>query len=212
MNSQKLLIISLIAALLIIGSAVAVVKFRNSAATGSTNATADHVVIDEILASCKPNDKCIVVDTTCSFCCNYMAINAKSEVLFNQMFDQTCKTYKGSYCECHDLSSYPACVNGTCQMVKWSENKQPPRARAPVAVPAPAAPTATEIPYTAPEPVPVPTPTTPPPVQQPAIKAFGEDDAATAAPAPADDLYEPLPEKLTPLETLDDNGVEVIQP
>ncbi len=224
MNSQKLLIISLIAAVLIIGGAVALVKSRGASAPGGTSTQAGHVVVDEIMASCKPNDKCIVVDTTCSFCGDYVAINAKSEVLFNEMLDQTCKNYSGSYCNDNDLSSYPTCVNGTCQMVKWSE-KQPSKARAPapaaaatttsapvaapaptVTVPAPAA----EIPFTAPTTTSAPAPQ--PVTQQPAVKAFGEDDAATAAPAPADDLYAPLPEKLTPQQTLDDNGVEVIQP
>lgn len=227
MNSQKLLIISLIAAVLIIGGAVVLVKSRSTPVPGTTSTQPGSVVVDEIMASCKPNDKCIVVDTTCSFCGEYVAINAKSEILFNEMLDQVCKNYSGSYCNDNDLSSYPACVNGTCQMVKWSE-KQPSRAPAPTAtvttIPAPA-PATTPAPIAAP---PAATPTTPataapattpipapapqPVVPQPAVKAFGEDDAATAVPAPADDLYAPLPEKLTPLETLDDHGVEVIQP
>lgn len=229
MNSQKLLIVSVLAALLIIGGAVAFVKFRSGDTSGTSKA--GHVVVDEIMASCKPNDQCIVVDTTCSFCGNFVAINAKSEILFDQMLNETCKDYRGSYCDNHDLSSYPTCVNGKCEMVKWSENKQP--ARAPAARPAPAAtpapPVATPaptpvpttpapVPSTAPVPAPAVQPTTPVQQQapaQPATGAFGEEETpapATAEPPPADDLYAPLPETFPSQQAPQDNGVQVIQP
>ncbi|QQG35821.1 MAG: hypothetical protein HYS17_09985 [Micavibrio aeruginosavorus] len=128
MDSQKLLILSVIAALLIIGGAVVFAQFRsgNLSLPSPTTTQDSKIVVDEIMSSCTKNDQCIVVDTTCSFCCSYVAINAKSEQLFNQMFDQACKKYKGSYCECHDLDNYPTCINGKCQMVKWSAKPAAP--------------------------------------------------------------------------------------
>lgn len=217
MNSQKLLIISVIAALLMIGGAVAFVKFRNAGLSQATSSNADHVVIDEIMSSCKPNDQCIVIDTKCSFCCDFVAINAKSEALFNQMFDQTCKHYKGAYCECHDLSSYPSCVNGKCQMVKWTENKalQAPRARqgapqaAPVATPAPPAvqqPAQVPVPQPTPQAAPVVPATQTAPVAPPATSAT---PAVTATPAPvpvAPTPAEPAPAEPAPESSYDAFG------
>lgn len=238
MNSQKLLILSVVAALLIVGAAVAFVKFggRNSgpADIKATTVNGDQIVVDELMSACKAGDQCIVVDTKCSFCCNYVAINARSEALFNQMFDQACSKYKGSYCECHDLSSYPSCVNGKCQMMKWSEN---PAAKAPkpsqqMPVPQPAQQPATYAPATTtpvqqsvPEQAPAPATVTPQNVpqaapQQPASQiapqpsvpdAFGEE-SAVPSPAPADDLYAPLPDTYTPPVSPDENNVHVIQP
>lgn len=79
------------------------------------------VRIAKPMTECMGDDQCIVVDTTCSFCCNYVAINSKYEQAFNQRFDQSCASYKGSTCECFDLSSYPKCVNQKCELVEWKE-------------------------------------------------------------------------------------------
>lgn len=193
MNSQKLLIISVLAALLILGGAVAFVKFKPEAPSTAASITKDtEIVIQDALTACTDKQQCIVVDTTCSFCCKYVAINAQSEALFNQMFDQTCKQYNQSYCECHDLSSYPSCVNGKCQMVKWSENK-------PLKVP----PAPVVAPVVTPTAEPMVTPTPQPPVTAPVPEEI--------APVPVpDDLYAPLP-SANPLQT-DIDAVEVIQP
>ncbi|MCM2344865.1 MAG: hypothetical protein NDJ24_09930 [Alphaproteobacteria bacterium] len=213
MNSQKLLILSVIAALLIISGAIAFVQFRSGSLTIGTPAASQDskVVIDDIMASCTPNDKCIVVDTTCNFCCSYVAINAKSEQLYNQMFDQTCKTYKGAYCECHDLNNYPTCVNGKCQMVQWSA-KPPP------------APVAKEQ-IIAPQPLPqIPANVSPPnqPLgnlgdEPPESNIISTEDTTPAENSfdthpPTDDLFAPLPDTYTPQTPPEAADVEVIQP
>lgn len=217
MNSQKLLIVAVVLALLIIGGAVMFVKSNNSGTSaGGQTAHGDQVTVDNAMTACTPKDRCIIVDTKCSFCCNYVAINSKSEVLYNQMFDQTCKQYSGAYCECSDLSSYPSCVNGTCQMVKWSENKAlkappattaaPPVTTAPVPAPAPADVT------TAPAPA-APTPDVPAyvPPSEPVADAFGESELPEEQSAPpADDLYAPIPDTYKP--PADEADVHVIQP
>lgn len=151
MDSQKLLILSVIAALLIISGAVIFVQFRSGGLSlpSQTTTQDSKIVIDEIMSSCTKDDQCIVVDTTCSFCCSYVAINAKSEQLFNQMFDQACKKYKGSYCECHDLNNYPSCVNGKCQMVQWTAKPATPPIRDQTIAPQPT-------PQAQPSPLPVP--------------------------------------------------------
>lgn len=232
MNNQKLLILSVLAALLMIGGAIAFVKLRNPSVNVNGAPQSDHVVVDEIMSSCKPDEQCIVVDTKCSFCCSYVAINAKSETLFNQMFDQTCKTYSGSYCDCHDLESYPSCVNGKCQMVKWNGTKTPaPAAAAPVTttspvtpapIPAEALPEPVQAPVTAP--VQPPVQTLPPAIDMPPVVTsplpeaspdpFGESEVA---PEPeqvesTDDLYAPLPEDYQPTLNSEEDGVHVIEP
>ncbi len=234
MNSQKLLIVSIIAALLILGGAVAFVKYRNAGPSSAPAAPqSDHVTIEEALTTCTEQDQCIVVDTTCSFCCKYAAINSKNEALFNQLFDQTCKKYSGTYCECHDLGSYPSCVNGKCQMVNWSENKAlkvPPvpgstPVPAPSPAPTPVAPAVAEPVTPAPAPEVVPAPATEPiagPVPEAAPEAFGEEEPAPLAEEPApeappeaapvpDDLYEPLPDSY-PLPTEENGAADVVQP
>lgn len=81
------------------------------------------VTVPDVLRACAAGDKCIVVDTSCSFCCGYVAINAKYEQLFNQMFSDTCGDYKGVTCECFDLDNYPDCVKTACELVKWPDEK-----------------------------------------------------------------------------------------
>lgn len=238
MNSQKLMIISILAALIIIGGAVAFVKFGNIRDHTTPPEQADRVVLDEIMSSCGPDDKCIIVDTQCSFCCGYVAINSKSELLFNEMFDKTCKHYKGSYCECHDLNRFPACVNGRCQMVDWTEmqkniapgNARTIPARPAAQQPAPAPTTATPVqpqpvqpqparpPVTSQPEAPAQQPPEPQPQEEPAYQpsssdAFGEDEPASeVSPLADDDLNAPLPETYTPPANPDSDGVHVIQP
>lgn len=211
MNSQTSLIISVIIALLILGGSVAFVHFRTVSPNNAAPVTqAEQVTIDAVMASCTGKDQCIIVDTKCSFCCDYVAINSKSEVLYNQLFDKTCKNYSGTYCQCHDLSSYPSCVNGTCQMVKWSENKP---LKTP---PAPGRAVAAPVPVSTPGPAQVTAPvTTQAPVPTVAPPALGEPDAAPQTgpltPSPeTDDLFAPLPDSPPVLQ--EDDSVHVIQP
>lgn len=214
MNSQKLLIISVVAALLIVAGAIFFVKSRNSTSTDLpvTTINGDQIVIDEIMASCKSNDQCIVVDTKCSFCCDYVAINAKSEVLFNQMFDMACKKYKGTYCDCHDLTSYPTCVSGKCQMVKWSENKTlkappPPQAQKQTA---PVTPVQQQAPQ-AQTPIPQPAPQAAPPQEQkqtvPTLTP-----APRAIPAPVAPPQPATPVQQTPAPASDAFGEDEVAP
>lgn len=85
---------------------------------------AEQLTVPGDMTSCATGESCIVVDTTCSFCCKYVAINAKAEQSFNAMFDQSCARYSGTTCECFDLGSYPKCVEGKCSLVKWEDEKK----------------------------------------------------------------------------------------
>ncbi len=79
------------------------------------------LTIPKQMTECMGDDQCIAVDTTCSFCCKYLAINGKYEAAFNQRFDQSCSRYKGNTCECFDLNSYPKCIEQRCQLIEWEE-------------------------------------------------------------------------------------------
>ena len=122
---------SLIAAILILGGASGFARFNATGRLGAdspssgASAMAQLIVsVPDVLKDCVRGDRCIVVDTSCSLCCNYIAINARNEKLFFQIFDEACQSAKSAACKCYDLSSYPACVNGTCQLVRWpDENK-----------------------------------------------------------------------------------------
>lgn len=116
-GSNNFLIISVILAILILGGAIAYVKI-------SQNPTAAIAVAENIdIVSCASGGQCIVVDTNCGFCCDYKAINARHELSFNQSFDEKCSRYDGEFCKCFDLSSYPSCIEGKCQLVKWPDEK-----------------------------------------------------------------------------------------
>lgn len=131
MNSNKLLIITVLFAVLILGAAItyALVIGKQgqpeNAPALQSQAMAEQVIVPDSLTKCNTGDNCVVVDTTCSFCCKYVAINAAHEALFDEMFNDSCTGFKGSMCECFDLSSYPKCINGQCTMVKFAD--QPPR-------------------------------------------------------------------------------------
>ncbi|MFN3827117.1 MAG: hypothetical protein ACK4NR_05760 [Micavibrio sp.] len=195
MNNQKLMTIAIIVSALILSAAIAYVQISQSGLTGKS--TTDTVSIEDNMRGCTKDDQCIVVDTKCSFCCDYTAINSKFEPFFNQLFDQTCKTYRGAYCECQDLGSYPACVNGICQMVQWSAKTPVPQGAQQTVPPTslPSIPAAVTPPQ---QPAPVaPTATPPAPTPAPA-QAIPPVTVTAPAPKPepaGDDLFAPLDTK-----------------
>ena len=83
--------------------------------------SSEEITIPDSMTDCNADDQCIVVDTTCSFCCKYVSINGKAEDAFNQRFDQSCARYDGGTCECFDLSTYPKCINRKCRLVEWGD-------------------------------------------------------------------------------------------
>ena len=131
MNSNKLLIITVVFAVLILGAAItyALVRGKQAAPDAApamqSQAMGEQVIVPDSLIKCNDGDTCVVVDTTCSFCCKYVSINAAHERLFDDMFNDSCTGFKGAMCECFDLSSYPKCIDGQCTMVRFAD--QPPR-------------------------------------------------------------------------------------
>lgn len=79
------------------------------------------VTIPDEMTLCEEGEYCIVVDTHCGFCCDFQTINGTQETRFDKGFTSSCKNYSGEMCQCYDLSSYPACVKGKCEMVKWPQ-------------------------------------------------------------------------------------------
>ena len=126
---DKLLIFSIVLAALIVAGTIIFVSLKNQgmlpAAAPALTPYSEQVIVQSSLQACQKGDTCIVVDTTCSFCCKYTAINAKLEKVFNELFDSSCSGYGGAMCQCFDLGSYPSCVNGKCQLVKWEDEKKP---------------------------------------------------------------------------------------
>ncbi len=162
----------------------------------------EQVALEDTFSACGAGDSCIVVDTHCGFCCKYTAINAKNEQLFNKVFDKSCSKFSGQFCQCFDLSSYPSCVDGKCQLVAWPAEmaKQQPRrpaTPAPAAAPQPAPPQAEPEPVAEPAPAPVPE-TLPPavsPRQSRPVDAFDEPADEPVANEPAQDAFGEAPEQ-----------------
>lgn len=156
----------------------------------------EDVIVGELYQSCAEGDRCIVVDTNCGFCCHYTAINARYEKEFNDGFDNSCRKYKGTMCSCFDLSSYPSCVAGKCQLVQWpAEVKDAPRpAPRQETPPQRVTPAVPERPQAQPAQKQRQAPSAPQTWPEPSedISAPFDD----APPASKDDLYAPLPENM----------------
>ncbi len=204
MNSRKLLSFAVFAAIVIIGGAI---YYAKSSGPQPGDASTK-VEIERVMAACGINDQCIMVDTKCNFCCDFVAINVKYEAAYSQLFDKTCGEFSVKHCKsCDDkLDARPKCVSGTCQMVKWGEEpaslnfKTSAPASTPAPIPAPApvstppvsAPVAAPVPapaqtsvetHVAPVPVtapiaPVTTPPANPPVVAPAPSSFNNNTNA----------------------------------
>lgn len=226
MNSKNLLVTALFIAVMIICAAV--IYTRSGPQEGDES---KKVTIEQVMARCGAQDQCIMVDTKCNFCCDFVAINARYETAYSTLFDETCGVFSVKHCKSCDnaLTARPKCVNGTCQMVKWGDSpaslsftpqRTAPTPAAPVAVPAPApapAPAPVPAPVFTPAPVPVPAPRNAAPTRDP----FGEDEVFTApttpapaqatTPAPAvDDLNAPFTDADRPYPSADQ--VDVIRP
>ena len=120
-GSNKFLILSLIIGLLMIGGAVGYAKLS---ATGSTQMFSEKIDVPPQMTDCSGDQNCIIVETRCDFCCEFVAINSAFEAQFDKIFARNCSLYTGEKCSCSDLSRYPACVQGKCAMVKWPTIKQ----------------------------------------------------------------------------------------
>lgn len=123
-GSNIFLIASVVIAVLMLGGAVLYARMGGQAPAISPGFTGEEIAVPESEQACAPGDRCIVVDTHCGFCCKYVALNGQHEQAFNTAFDRDCSRYKGQSCSCHDLSSYPSCVEGKCRLVKWPDEKK----------------------------------------------------------------------------------------
>lgn len=228
-GSINFLVLAVVLAALIIGGAVLFATRKSDdgqpSAPPPVEFTGEKVVLDETYQSCAEGERCIVVDTHCGFCCDYAAVNAAQEQAFNRIFDKNCRRYSGSFCSCFDLSSYPACVEGKCQLVQWPENAArrpatpaaPPQTEAEMLPPVVVSPPPGVLPSPAPSPLPpVAAPVAPPPPQplaeepvmeEPAMEepvaeepVYQEEPPAQeeeqASPPPDDSLFAPLPDTL----------------
>lgn len=208
MNSRKPLSFAIFAAIVIIGGAIYYAK-SGGPQPGDASTT---VKIEQIMATCGVNDQCIMVDTKCNFCCDFVAINSKYEAAYSQLFDKTCGTFSVKHCKsCDDkLDARPKCISGTCQMVKWGAEPAALNFKTP-------APAPTSVPAPVSMPAPAPAQAAPPahaPATGSATDAFGEETPAPAEPAlsadPVDDLYAPITDDMRPYP--DQGHVDVIQP
>lgn len=119
------LIIAIILAAAIIAGAViyASMQAQNGSAPDVSSPQSERVSIPDGMKTCRDGQGCIVVDRHCGLCCDFEPINALHNDLFDQMFSQSCDNYRGEVCSCFDLSSYPACVDGRCALIKWPDER-----------------------------------------------------------------------------------------
>lgn len=209
MNSKNLLVTSLFIAVMIVCAAIIYTRSGPQEGDESTKVT-----VEQAMTRCRAQDQCIMMDTKCNFCCDFVAINARYEAAYNALFDETCGMFSVKHCKsCNDsLTARPQCVNGTCQMVKWEEKRPTtPSARpTPTMTQAPARtpmsmPVTTPVPAPAPVVAPVTTPQTAPAPRDP----FGENQAPLAPPAVAP---APAPSPVVPVDDLNAPFTEADRP
>lgn len=119
-NSQFILIATVIGAVLIIAAAVGFAVLKNGGAGGTpAQALSTEFPTPDLFSHCAPGDQCMVVDTSCSFCCKYTVINQTFESNFNEAFDAYCtQGVPAQSCACDGPEGYPACREGRCVMLK----------------------------------------------------------------------------------------------
>jgi hypothetical protein len=91
---------------------------------GAASTAPRSVEVSQGMTACGTGESCIMVDRSCGLCCDYVAINAREEALFNKMSNQACASYRGPACnKCPAFKVYPSCVNNKCTLVKWPSPK-----------------------------------------------------------------------------------------
>jgi hypothetical protein len=124
-KSGSFMTLSIILAVLMIGGAIAYAKLSQD---GSISVPlpqvmqSDTVEVPLQMSECSEFDnRCIVVERSCGFCCDFVSINSRFEKQFDNMFNKSCAWYTGEKCNCYDLDRFPKCINNTCQLVDFSE-------------------------------------------------------------------------------------------
>jgi len=117
-----LMILAVLIACAIIAGAIIMVGTSSDEIIGSGSAAQTGLVeVPQGMQACATGDSCIVVDRHCGLCCDYLPINSRHEALFDEMFRNDCRGFRGQSCSCFDLSSYPSCEDGRCILIDWPE-------------------------------------------------------------------------------------------
>jgi hypothetical protein len=64
---------------------------------------------------CDASSTCVVVETACSYCCDFHAINADFEEEWTHTLRKRCAGYSGVMCDC-DGPDEALCVEGLCEV------------------------------------------------------------------------------------------------
>lgn len=120
-KTDKIIILSVIIGGLILGGAISYAKLSSSGVIQFMN---EKMNIPKEMLNCSTGQSCVVVETRCDFCCDYVAINSIYEQQYDQIFSRNCSFYNKETCDCYDLTRYPACIKGKCELVKWPDAKE----------------------------------------------------------------------------------------
>lgn len=72
------------------------------------------ITIPEKFRTCTQDSDCILVDTLCSACCGYDAINAANKNLFSELQKNYCANHNGAVCDCIAPGVEPVCKENRC--------------------------------------------------------------------------------------------------
>ncbi len=87
-----------------------------------SGASATGVDVPAEMRACVADADCGYVETTCSSCCGYVAINRDYEqVFYDDLYAPACAGYSGAVCDCIAPQTVPACREGACVLEPCSQ-------------------------------------------------------------------------------------------
>lgn len=77
------------------------------------------VSVPGTMKACKADSECIQVDTLCSACCGYDAINTNYLSAYVRLQRKECQQWRGGFiCDCTSGKAVPVCEKGMCRLGK----------------------------------------------------------------------------------------------
>ena len=74
----------------------------------------EDVVVPEAYKHCDADADCILVETSCAFCCGRDSIRADLQDEYAAAFSLSCESYSGGVCDCHPPAVEARCIEQRC--------------------------------------------------------------------------------------------------
>ncbi|MCC7305151.1 MAG: hypothetical protein IT558_02715 [Alphaproteobacteria bacterium] len=79
-------------------------------------ARSEVVRVPDYMKACVTDEDCVLIETACSACCRYRAINRIYQDEFDASYKKQCTGYQGGVCDCYTEKDVPICIEGLCEL------------------------------------------------------------------------------------------------